>query len=104
MNWDAIGAIGEILGALVVLLTLIYLATQVRQSNRIGTIASVAEFRTMAQAVNRSIMEIPEGDPFLDKLLVKDPDFTPAQRVKAIQFARSLATSGSSQIPPTRFN
>ena len=90
MNWDAIGAIGEILGALVVLITLIYLATQIRQSNRIGVTASEAEFRMMAQAVNRSILELPEGDPFLDKLLEKDPDYTPAQRVKAIQFARSL--------------
>jgi heme/copper-type cytochrome/quinol oxidase subunit 1 len=30
MNWEAIGAIGEILGALAVILTLIYLAVQVR--------------------------------------------------------------------------
>lgn len=32
MNWEAIGAIGEIIGALAVLVTLIYLATQVKQS------------------------------------------------------------------------
>ena len=30
MNWDAIGAIGELVGALAVFLTLIYLATQIR--------------------------------------------------------------------------
>ena len=34
MNWDAIGAIGEIAGALAVVLSLIYLATQIRVSNR----------------------------------------------------------------------
>ena len=34
MNWEAIGAVGEILGALSVLLTLIYLATQVREAKR----------------------------------------------------------------------
>jgi hypothetical protein len=33
MNWDAIGAIGEIVGALAVLATLIYLAIQVRQNS-----------------------------------------------------------------------
>ena len=33
MNWEAIGAIGEILGALAVVLTLAYLATQVRQNS-----------------------------------------------------------------------
>ncbi len=30
MNWDAIGAIGEVLGALGVIATLIYLTTQLR--------------------------------------------------------------------------
>ena len=34
MNWDAIGAIGEIAGAIAVLLTLFYLATQIRQANK----------------------------------------------------------------------
>ena len=32
MNWDAIGAVGEIVGALAVLITLAYLAVQVRHS------------------------------------------------------------------------
>jgi hypothetical protein len=34
MNWEAIGAIGEIGGALAVLLSLIYLAIQIRQNTR----------------------------------------------------------------------
>ena len=43
MNWDAIGAIGEIAGAIAVILTLVYLASQVRYAknatldqNRLG--------------------------------------------------------------------
>jgi hypothetical protein len=32
MNWEAIGALGEVLGALAVLVTLAYLAVQVRQN------------------------------------------------------------------------
>jgi hypothetical protein len=32
MNWEAIGAVGEIVGALAVFLTLIYLAMQIRQN------------------------------------------------------------------------
>ena len=32
MNWEALGAIGEILGAVTVLITLAYLAAQVRQN------------------------------------------------------------------------
>ncbi len=34
MNWEAIGAIGEFVGGLAVVLTLIYIAFQVRQSSR----------------------------------------------------------------------
>ncbi len=35
MNWDAIGAISEIIGALAVVITLAYLAIQIRQSNEL---------------------------------------------------------------------
>jgi hypothetical protein len=34
MNWEAIGAIGEIVGAVAVVATLFYLAVQVRQNSR----------------------------------------------------------------------
>lgn len=34
MNWDAIGAVGEIIGALAVVVTLAYLALQIRASTR----------------------------------------------------------------------
>lgn len=34
MNWDAIGAIGEVVGALAVVISLVYLALQIRQNSR----------------------------------------------------------------------
>jgi hypothetical protein len=34
MNWEAIGAVGEIAGALAVVISLVYLASQIRTSNR----------------------------------------------------------------------
>ena len=34
MNWDAFGALAELLGAIGVVASLIYLATQVRQNSR----------------------------------------------------------------------
>ncbi len=34
MNWDAIGAIGEVIGALAVMISLIYLATQIRAGTK----------------------------------------------------------------------
>lgn len=41
MNWDAIGAIGEIIGALAVVISLAYLASQIRIQNRESRAASV---------------------------------------------------------------
>ena len=46
MNWDAIGAIGEVLGAVVVLVTLVILVVQLRQNTnevRASTIQSLHE-------------------------------------------------------------
>jgi hypothetical protein len=34
MNWDAVGAVGETIGSIAVLITIVYLALQVRQNNR----------------------------------------------------------------------
>jgi hypothetical protein len=34
MNWDAIGAVGEIVGAIAVVVSLLYLANQIHTSNR----------------------------------------------------------------------
>ncbi len=34
MNWEALGAIGETVGAIGVVATLLYLAVQIRQNNR----------------------------------------------------------------------
>jgi hypothetical protein len=43
MNWDAVGAIGELFGALAVVLTLGYLAVQVRQNSQGMKVAAKLE-------------------------------------------------------------
>lgn len=43
MNWDAIGAIGEIIGALAVILSLLYLALQIKNQNRESKFAAMHE-------------------------------------------------------------
>ena len=42
MNWEAVGAIGEVAGGFVVILSLLYLGAQLRQSNRHAEAASQA--------------------------------------------------------------
>ena len=43
MNWEAIGAIGEILGAVAVVISLIYLALQIRTQNVESRLAAMHE-------------------------------------------------------------
>jgi hypothetical protein len=40
INWDAVGAVGEILGATAVFISLLYLAVQIRGSNKLARIES----------------------------------------------------------------
>ena len=44
MNWDAIGAIGEIVGAVAVFASLIYLAIQIRAQNKESRLGAIFEF------------------------------------------------------------
>ena len=45
MNWEAIGASGELLGAVVVIATLLYLARQISQANKISVSAVARELQ-----------------------------------------------------------
>ena len=60
MNWDAIGAIGEIVGAGAVVVSLVYLAFQIRAQNKEARIAAMhdisAGYRdTLSTVSNREI-------------------------------------------------
>ena len=67
MNWDAIGAIGEIVGALAVLATLIYLALQVRQAKHQLDLNSV-----QARAIHARDLLMPIAtDPSLASIMIK---------------------------------
>lgn len=56
MNWEAIGAIGEIVGALAVFLTLIYLAMQIRQNTSSVRAAAVDAAITHISRIRESII------------------------------------------------
>ena len=64
LNWEAIGAVGEVLGALGVIATLGYLAVQIRQNSRMlrsttyqSAIQSMSEFTT-ALIADRELMRL----------------------------------------------
>jgi hypothetical protein len=57
MNWEAVGATGEIFGALVVFLTLVYLALQIRQNTHATRAASHHAVTDALNQLNLSLAE-----------------------------------------------
>jgi hypothetical protein len=56
VNWDAVGAIAELLGALGVIATLIYLAAQIRQSSDLVRHATASASRAARNDVSRILV------------------------------------------------
>ena len=87
MNWEALGAIGEVLGAVAVIATLGYLAVQIRQNR----LSNRAMFQFQAQTEFTRTHEQIFGSPDNARLLVLlrnrelPPDLSPEdlQRIKS---------------------
>jgi hypothetical protein len=60
MNWGAIGAIGEIPGAAGVIVTLIYLARQIRQNTRATKLSMSHSIASATREWNRPLLQDPE--------------------------------------------
>jgi len=64
MNWEAIGAVGEIIGAIAVVVSLVYLASQLRQGNEL---ARENAYRDLQSALDQGMAEL-NRDAELHKL------------------------------------
>lgn len=60
MDWEAIGAAGEVLGAAGVIATLAYLAMQIRQNTRALRAASIDSMTNIANDIRTSLFKDPE--------------------------------------------
>ncbi|MBT8057979.1 MAG: hypothetical protein KJO33_00205 [Gammaproteobacteria bacterium] len=65
MNWDAIAAVGEMLGALAVLVTLLYLAVQIKQNTSAVATATYESTMTGFNDINVVVA----GNPALSSLI-----------------------------------
>jgi len=81
MNWEAIGAIGEIVGAIGVIITLVYLAVQIRSSAR-ATEAQV--HANLSFEMESLAVALAQDDTLADamSLALREGDLTDAQRTK----------------------
>ena len=83
MNWDAAGAIGEIIGAAAVVLSLVYLASQIRTQNREARAASVHQ---VLHEYSAAISKLDEGE-MADVWVAAIDDFdslSPSQRLRFV--------------------
>ena len=78
INWDAIGAIAEILGATAVFVSLIYLAVQTRQNTRALRSGAFQQVRDSFSNVSMAMAQ----DPNLAMLLARadDEDFSEVEK------------------------
>lgn len=68
MNWDAIGAFGEIAGAIAVVVSLVYLASQIRHSNNLMSMEASRFVAEQSIPIADLILENPD----LMKIQIKD--------------------------------
>ncbi len=67
MNWDALGAIGEIVGALGVLVTLVFLAIQVKANTNSVSAQSELEMSLRMADWHGRVSQNPQLGPIVDK-------------------------------------
>jgi hypothetical protein len=83
VNWEAIGAVGEILGAIAVFVTLIYLANQIKQSNNLARFSGTKEIVNQFNKINQMVTT----DSELRKVLAKTGDLSADEREQTYNFA-----------------
>jgi hypothetical protein len=81
MNWEAIGATGEVMGAIAVLVTLVYLAVQIRQNtdqakqaNTIARANVTAQLRDRHDALWRQLSADPELAIAINSVMFRDQE------------------------------
>ena len=89
MNWDSLGAIAEVVGAIGVVVSLLYVAAQIKHSNRL--VESDAGYAAVAGS-NR-FLELTITEAAVADLMVKlgsDTAITPEAEIRADAMAERL--------------
>ena len=88
MNWDAIGAVGEIIGAIAVVASLIYLASQIKNQNSIALRDSRSVISNRWNEIAVAKLEDGEVAALVNKLKTYSAILTDEERVRANGFAQ----------------
>jgi len=88
MNWEAAGALGEIIGAIAVFATLFYLALQVRLSNNLANASTEIDIRNNFSSLNEMMISNPELADLFVKSKEKNALFSEAEEIQLQAWVR----------------
>lgn len=84
MNWDAIGAVAEMVGAITVVLTLAYLALQIKQSSRAVRSSNMATVHINTQQIAQApMMDRELGQLILRAISGEEKEMLPQDKLAA---------------------
>ena len=89
MNWDALEAFGEITGAFAVVISLVYLATQIKTQNREARVASVHEISEAFRLGITSFQDAQRADVYVNALTNFDL-LSDSERLQFISMVQGL--------------
>lgn len=90
MNWEAIGAVGEIIGAAAVVVTLIYLTVQIRESTRASRAVAITDATAAVQAWYQDVGSNPgSAKLFLDGM-AKPDSLSSVERFQFVMLIHSI--------------
>jgi hypothetical protein len=90
MNWDALGAIAELLAAATVVVTLIYLSLQIRQAAKESRLSAIHDISTSYTAWIQSIAANPDLSRIWDEGLVNYEQLKHVDRVRFLLIMGSM--------------
>ena len=96
MNWEAIGAIGEVAGAVGVIVTLLYLSIQIRQNSKMMKANSKQSISDASQQLLYRMVD--EAEVMENCISNDDSNLTPVEHRKAWFLFRAMLRGYESQI------
>lgn len=90
MNWEAIGAIGEVVGAIAVFATLFYLSLQIRQTNKVNASAVRQNFYDFTARQMLHGTDSKEFHEMLDRACMTDAELLPGERFQLIRMFQAV--------------
>ena len=104
MNWEAIGAIGEIVGALAVFITLAYLALQIKQNTKAVQSSALDSTVNTISIARQSIYENDEVAKVYLNGLSTPEQLSDLERLKFRLLVHNLMLSQSNIFAQTKFS